>query len=184
MKILKTTLLLLAILIANTTFSQTMPNKKETWDYLKNKFNSTSDYIIEYKEGLSAKLEPIYLYDFGAMKLKRKMIGETYYYEYNYDGIDFAKLISINENDNEDIKSNSSVKRLTLIFVNNSIKFKGYLIGGNDPVWDRYSNGVVQSFIPFYYRDEPGEKEKVIKAIQHLSRLCKEEAKANDPFGN
>ncbi len=180
MKLIKT---LIILLLAQVAFSQGMPNKEKTYDYLQSKFYDLRGYTIEYSDGSTFTFYPDVFTNY-RIEFRRTHKTEHYRYESNYEGINYAKLISIKENVNDDLNPNSPIKRLELVFINNSIKFRGYLFGANNPDWERYSNGVVQSFIPIYYRDEPGEKEKVIKAILHLSKLEKEEQAKNDPFGN
>lgn len=183
MKTLNTIFIVLTLIFVSNSYAQTQPDMEKTFNYLESKFFELNGYTIEYSDG---GVFTFYSDVFTNYRMKFRRIHKTEHYRYEniYEGINYAKLISIKENVNDDLNPNSPIKRLELVFINNSIKFRGYLYGANNSDWDRYSNGVVQSFIPFYYRDEPGEKEKVIKAILHLSKLFKEKQAKNDPFGN
>ena len=183
MKTLNTIFIVLTLIFVSNSNAQTQPDMEKTFNYLESKFFELNGYTIEYSNG---GVFTFYSDVFTNYRMEFRRIHKTehYKFEYNYEGINYAKLISIKENVNNDLNPNSPIKRLELVFINNSIKFRGYLYGANNSDWERYSNGVVQSFIPFYYRDEPGEKEKVIKAILHLSKLFKEKQAKNDPFGN
>jgi hypothetical protein len=81
--------------------------------------------------------------------------------------------------------SNSPVKYLSISFTPNSILRTGFTSHGCViEGFKHYGEKQSVSHILFPYRDEEGVKERLIKALNHLSKLAKEEKSKHDPFCN
>lgn len=192
MKLLKTFFLLFSLAIVNNSYAQNEPDYRTTFGYIKKIFDETTGY--EYIKGdakyriISSEHKNCYNHskEFTSESLRFSQVDETDKYcsvGYWYYNIDWAKMQSITIL--TDASSNSPVKYLSISFTPNSILRTGYIREGCVlEGFKRFGEKQSVNHILFPYRDEEGVKERLIKALNHLSKLAKEEKAKNDPFGN
>ncbi len=192
MKTLNTFFLLLTFILVSNSYAQTQPDKETTYNYIKNIFFETKDYEEKMNEGAIFKVSGgdfcgwKYM-DFGFSYLKYCRISTSdswCSYCADYRNINWEKMLSIE--DDRGPLPDSPVKYLKIIFVPNSILFKGYnkTSSCNDENYSFCGKEKSTSWIYFPYRNEEGVRERLVKALNHLSKLEKEEQAKNDPFGN
>ncbi len=196
MKLPNTFFLLLSLALISNSYAQSEPDYKTTYEYIKKIFDETTGYEYITERGVVYKSGSLHIrhshnvtyYKFNKISKNEISFGQdapsgycSYFYEYR--NIDWAKMQSISMVPGT--ASNSPVKYLSISFTPNSILREGHTDTGCEIVGFKYF-GVTQSVshILFPYRDEEGVKERLIKALNHLSKLAKEEKAKNDPFGN
>ncbi len=203
-----TTIITLLLLVLNSTaFTQDLPDKKTTQNYIKKIFDDTYDFDEVCQNGTIFKITsapmPNYynwvsyeliFYSNGTSKLSfvRKSSGVPCSYGYRYTDINWAKLQSIQDYEgfpNNPVRDNSSVKFLRLNFLPNSVLRTGYVghAGQNCHSEEGFSNSINSepepvSYILFPYKNEEGLVKKLVRALYHLGKLEKEEQTSNDPF--
>ena len=190
MKTVKTIILTLIVLVSSQSFGQNEPDKETTIEYVNKIMNDTEGYENIFNGG-SGDFKIDYVSEFltgSSLLFIVKPKDESLYcsIQYYYLNINWAKMLKI---DLSTITSISSpVKYLKINFVSNSILWKGYRFvpnQGKEPCNDgdfEIERSINYIYIP--YRDEEGVRERLIKALNHLSKLEKEEQAKNDPFGN
>jgi hypothetical protein len=192
---MKITIIITAILLlfSATGFAQTEPDKATTESYIKKIFNETEDYEDHLKEGAKYRITSWYgraphdlsfNYDNTTLSFTATAITDGMCSEgYAYRNISWAKLLNIEED--PATTNDSPVKMLKIRFLSNSVIRTGYTNDNCDfSGFSFYGREENVSTILFPYRNEPGVRERLIKALNHLSKLEKEEQAANDPFGN
>lgn len=192
MKKLNTFFIVLTLIFVSISNAQTQPDKKTTLNYINNIFFDTQDYEEKMNNGAVFKVG-------GGEICGWKDMRFDYYLRYcristsdswcsyctEYRNISWEKMLSIEDSDS-DLLPDSPVKYLKIIFVPNSILFEGYTKPSscNDQNYSYCGKEKSTSWIYFPYRNEEGVRERLVKALNHLSKLEKEEQAKNDPFGN
>ncbi|MBC7507736.1 MAG: hypothetical protein H7320_03165 [Ferruginibacter sp.] len=166
------------------------PSKEETYAYIQKLLDEVDGYTVSYTTGATDKIT---FSTFSSNYYMQEIKKGNYMYYGNpsnkdigctdnnyYSNIDFSKLNNEPTSYNEaNITITSSLKKLKLSFTSNSVLYEK----GGDCA-DKHPQQPVSQVI-FVYRNEDGVKERLIKAIMHLSKLRKEEEKGkSDPFGN
>ena len=192
MKTLNTFFLLLTLILVSNSYAQTQPDKQTTYNYIKKIFFETVDYEEKSNNGAIHKvgvgeicgwkhMEFVYNYlEYCVMSISENWCSNCF----KFREIKWEKMLSIE--DDSDLLPDSPVKYLKIKFIPNSILFKGYISPSTCNVNGQSYCGTEKStnFIYFPYRNEEGVRERLVKALNHLSKLEKEEQAKNDPFGN
>ena len=192
MKTLNTFFIVLTLIFVSNSYAQTQPDKKTTQDYINKIFSDTFGFEQKNSSGevykictslgnyftifFKSKSSSIY---FG----REAVTADRCNFAYEFTEINWAKMEYINDWDG--VATNSPVGVLYIKFPNNSILRKGRIDSNcNKEGFSRY--GITQSvgFVLFPYLNQEGVRERLVKALNHLSKLEKEEQAKNDPFGN
>lgn len=191
MKTINAFFILLTFIFVSNSYAQTQPDKETTQEYIKKIFNDTYKFERISPEGYVYSLEgyrtnsfDIYFQSKGIIEfgLFAKTAGKCSY-GYQFSEINWAKMQNIE--DWKSVASNSPVQFLYVLFPANSILRLGYT--NSDCKEDSFSYyGTQQSvnYVLIPYLNQEGIKARLIKALNHLSKLEKEEQAKNDPFGN
>ncbi|RYJ36847.1 hypothetical protein NU08_4108 [Flavobacterium anhuiense] len=178
--------------------AQTVPDRKTTVEYITKLFNDVKDFEYKLKDGtiyaIDGKTVSAYSaiqfiisigngnyetslgYCFDTRDSKKLSFGQLYM------KIDWAKMIKIEDSEAAD---DSAVKFLYITFTPNSVLERGYYEEFNpygNILRSKPDKGTSSIYFP--YKNELGVKERLIKALNHLSNLDKKEKLKNDPFGN
>lgn len=178
------------VLVSSQSFGQSEPDKEITIEYVNKIMNDTEGYDQKNINGHEYIIHSVSFYSFALIidvSNQNTAYCSTRYY---YDNINWAKVQSIDLETSASISS--PVKFLIVNFVPNSILWKGRRYDeklGPNFRSENCNDGVFEisksiSSIRVPYRDEEGVRERLIKALNHLSKLEKEEQAKNDPFGN
>ncbi len=189
MKTLNTFFIVLTLLFVSNSYAQTQPDKKTTLNYVESAFNSTLNFELKTNNGVVFKIQGISGFcdfDFSNKYIKFCTIAliEGYCTDgYEFKEINWAKMESIADWDG--IATNSPVGVLYVKFPNNSILRTGYIDSNcNKEGFSTYGTTQSVSYVLFPYLNQEGVRERLVKALNHLSKLEKEEQAKNDPFGN
>ncbi|MEO6681941.1 MAG: hypothetical protein ABIN48_03865 [Ginsengibacter sp.] len=196
---MKTIFVLLTMLIVGTAYGQ---DRKTTQEYIEKIFKETTDYEEKHDDGAEYSITPISFpcpyqgYQGISLRIfwsNGEKVEVSYArnakkagyctYGYIYRNINWAKMVSIN--DDMYTSKNSPIKFLIINFTPNSVLREGFISKGcptNE--FSECGKIVSVSSISFPYRNEPGTRDRLVKALNHLSKLVKEEAKEKDPFAD
>lgn len=192
MKKLNTFFIILTLIFVSNSNAQTQPDKKTTQNYIEKIFFETQDYEEKMNNGAIFKVGSGEICGWRSMefgyylKYCRISTSDSWCsYCIECRNISWEKMLSI-EDDDRGLLPDSPVKYLKIIFVSNSILFEGYTKPSscNDQTYSYCGKEKSTSWIYFPYRNEEGVRERLVKALNHLSKLEKEEQAKNDPFGN
>lgn len=176
-----------------TSQNKGLPGRDETIAYINDIVQQTNGLSIDYGDPATVIIT-------SGRNVDLKFTGNTHGFaqqitnnnmsvilEDFYHEIDWSKFIEIEENVNT-ATSASSIKLLTLLFKENSLKSKGY--SNLDPSgtgYEKYysTSGkiVLGRRVVLPYLNKSGERERLTKAILHLANLSQEQ-KFYDPFAN
>ncbi len=191
MKILKTLFIFLALVYVGNIFGQDLPDKETTKNYIKKIFFETEDYEEKMNNGAMYKVGGGEICGWKSMKfdyaLRYCVMSKSENWCshcFEFRNIKWEKMLSIEDDGN--LAPDSPVKYLKINFIPNSILFEGYISPSscNENGYSYCGTEKSTSFIYFPYRNEEGVRERLVKALNHLSKLEKEEQAKNDPFGN
>lgn len=200
MKALKT--IITALLLLQTAISfgqgQQTPNKEETISYINKILRETVGFRYDFQDGSSDKVGTIYMNssEIYVEWAKENKDGNEYGWRTavsnKWTSLDFSNLLSVKDCGDKDIcypKPSSTVKELHLKFDGGVLRTKRtyneayWGANGGDKNWRFAFRDRPTSIVWICYKDTPGTRERLIKALNHLAKLAKEE-KNNDPFGN
>lgn len=187
MKTLNTIFIVLTLIFVSNSYAQTQPDKKTTKEYLEKVFVSTYNFELK-RSGVDYKITGYFngfeFYNTSDFKYSMTSLTDGYCsLGYEFYKINWAKMESIADWDGVAIDSPVSV--LFIKFPNNSILRDGRIdINCNKEGFSRYGTTQSVSYVLFPYLNQEGVRERLVKALNHLSKLEKEEQAKNDPFGN
>lgn len=184
--------IVLTLIFVSNSYAQTQPDKKTTEKYIEKIFYETLGFELKHSTGEVYKIQigigEYFRCEFYSHK-GRICFGKSAVtdgkcnFAYDFSEINWAKMKSIaNWNG---VATNSPVSVLYIEFPDNSILRRGYI--DSDCNHEGFSsNGTTQSvnYVLIPYLNQEGVRERLVKALNHLSKLEKEEQAKNDPFGN
>lgn len=187
MKKLNTFFIVLTLIFVSNSNAQTQPDKETTLNYLNSAFDSTLYFELKFNDGVVYKISfrgNYFKFNNRSIEFSRKALTEGYCTEgYEFTKVNWAKMESIT--DWNGIATNSPVGVLYVKFPNNSILRTGYIDSNcNKEGFSTYGTTQSVSYVLFPYLNQEGVRERLVKALNHLSKLEKEEQAKNDPFGN
>lgn len=200
MKYLKIIFVFVALCTVSAIRSQTQPSKEATQKYILQIFKATYGYEEIRSDGNKYVIESGQLGDYitgpyirhtvfsdcSFLSFARKSSTDNLCsYGYEYRGINWAKMQGI-EDWNIALASTSPIKFLFIKFTTNILRMGVIGHRGQNCSDNGFSGtGEKQSVnhILFPYRNEDGVRERLVKALNHLSKLEKEEQAKNDIFG-
>ena len=156
-----------------------IPNSTNPIDFNASMLSLGSCFAVNMGEKLD-----YFKFNNSSIEFSRKALTEGYCTEgYEFTKVNWAKMESIT--DWNGIATNSPVGVLYVKFPNNSILRTGYIDSNcNKEGFSTYGTTQSVSYVLFPYLNQEGVRERLVKALNHLSKLEKEEQAKNDPFGN
>ncbi|WP_159801780.1 hypothetical protein [Flavobacterium sp. MK4S-17] len=187
MKKLNTIFIVLTLIFVSNSYAQTQPDKKTTYNYIEKLFSDTYDFELKFNDGVVYKIafqDGYFEFDTYNIRFSRRALTEGYCTEgYRFSEVNWAKMESIT--DWNGISTNSPVGVLYIKFPSNSVLRTGYIDSNcNKEGFSSFGTTQSVSYVLFPYLNQEGVRERLVKALNHLSKLEKEEQAKNDPFGN
>lgn len=167
-----------------------LPGMNDTVNYIEVLLKEAEGFNMITVSGSSCKMEGVEFSRRSYNLVKKCNTQEYETLSTNFMNADYSKVISVEDcdlshNDNNLI-SNSPIQHLHIKFEKNICTYdSGFLIPGKRWEWEKENEAT--DFVYLNYKNTPGTRERLKKALEHLIMLSKkekEEEKKNDPFAN